>query len=358
MSTTTLLQDELIHRLMAEREGPCVTLLLPTHRTMPDAEKDKLVLRRLVEEAKQGVLEVGDKRAMASIVDRLNAIEGKIDHNHNGDGMAVFIASDLSEVVKLPFTVEERATVDGTFVTREVVRWRLGGVDHHVLVLGTKGAHLYHASNDRLLGEVREGFPMRNNHYTTDALATSTSRGQLNQLREYHVDVDRTVRQAVGEKGRVVVACTQEQYPQLVAEAARSAIYIGNVHGSHDNTPPAEVVKEAWTIAYEDQKNRHIADLEVLRKAPVEKHSTSIIDIWKQVREGRGMTLLVERDLRMAAKVFDDRIELVNDPKAPGVVDDIVDDIIEEQLRKGGDVRILPNGLLADYKGIALLLRY
>ncbi len=227
MSTTTLLQDELIHRLMAERQGPCVSLIFPTHRTMPDATQDALVLERLIAETEKRILELGDKRAMGPILDRLSKLESSIDHSHNADGMAIFIAADITEVVRLPFSVDERATVDPTFVTREVVRWRLGAVDHHVLVLGTKGAHLYHASNEQLLGEVRGSFPLRNNHYTTDALSTSTSKGQLNQLREFHVDVDRAVREVVGSKGRVVVACTQEQYPQLVTEGNQASIYIG-----------------------------------------------------------------------------------------------------------------------------------
>lgn len=358
MSTTTLHRDPLLHRLMAERQGPCVTLLLPTHRTMPDAGQDHLVLRRLAEEAGRRLLEKGDKRSMAPLLDRLAAVEASVDHKHNTEGMAVFIAADLTEVARLPFPVAERCVVDGTFATREVVRWRLGAVDHHVLVLGTQGARLYHAANDRLLGEVRGAFPLHNRHYTTDALAVSTARGQLNQLREFHLAVDRAVHEAVGDHGRVVVACTHEQYPQLVAEAAQKEIYIGNLPGSHDHASPADVVKQAWTIAYEDQKRRHLADIEALKRAPAGRHSTSVKDIWAQVREGRGQTLLVERDLRIPARVLDNRIELTDDPAAPGIVDDIIDDIIEEQIRKGGDVRIVPNGLLADYAGIALLLRY
>lgn len=358
MSTTTLHRDELVHRLMAERQGPCVTLLLPTHRTMPEAGQDHLVLRRLVEQAEARLLEKGDKRSMAPWLERLAALDKGIDHTHNTEGLAIFIDNDLTEVVRLPFPVAERCVVDGTFATREVVRWKLGGVDHHVLVLGTRGARLYHATNDHLLGEVRGVFPLENRHYTTDALATSTARGQVNQLREYHVAVDRAVHEAVGPNGRVVVACTHEQYPQLVAEAGHKDLYIGNLAGSHDHHAPTEVVKQAWTIAYEDQKRRHVADLDLLKRAGAGKHSTAVKDIWSQVREGRGLTLLVERDLRMAAKVEGDRLELVDDPAAPGVVDDIIDDIIEEQIRMGGDVRILPNGLLGEYGGIALLLRY
>ncbi len=358
MNNTAILQNELIHRLMADREGPCISLLFPTHRTMPDAAQDPLILRRLVKEAEERVLELGNKRDMEPLLKRLGEVEGSIDHNHNGDGMAIFIASDFTEVVRLPFPVDERAAVDSTFVTREVIRWKLGGVEHHVLVLSTKAARLYQASNDRLVGEVRGAFPMRNHRSPADALAASTPKGQLNLLREFHVDVDRAIREEVGPKGRVVVACTHEQYPHLVAEGDHASLFIGNLPGSHDEATPASVVKAAWTLAYEDQKKRHIADLEILQQAPATQHSTSVIDIWRQVRAGQGMTLLVERDLRIAAKVTGDRIELVNDPKAPDVVDDIVDDIIEEQIRKGGEVRILPNGLLAEYKGIALLLRY
>jgi len=358
MSTTTLLHNELIHRLMADREGPCISLLFPTHRTIPDSDQDELILRRLAKEAEERILELGDKRSMAAILERLGAVAGAIDHRHNEEGMAIFIASDITEVVRLPFPVDERAAVDDTFVTREVIRWKLGGVDHHVLVLGTKGANLYHASNDRLVGEAHGTFPMRNKRSAANSHAASHSTGQTNLLREFNLDVDRAVRKVVGIKGRVVVACTHEQYPHLVAAAEDASIYIGNLHGSYDETAPAAVVKAAWTLAYEDQKKRHLADLEVLRKAPATMHSTSIIDIWRQVREGSGMTLLVERDLRIAAKVNGEHIEFVKDPKAPGVVDDIVDDIIEEQIRMGGEVRILPNGLLAEYKGIALLLRY
>ncbi|MBL8002840.1 MAG: hypothetical protein JNL05_12865, partial [Flavobacteriales bacterium] len=115
MSTTTLHRDELVHRLMAERQGPCVTLLLPTHRTMPEAGQDHLVLRRLVEQAEARLLEKGDKRSMAPWLERLAALDKGIDHTHNTEGLAIFIDNDLTEVVRLPFPVAERCVVDGTF---------------------------------------------------------------------------------------------------------------------------------------------------------------------------------------------------------------------------------------------------
>ena len=69
MSTTTLLHNELIHRLMADREGPCISLLFPTHRTIPDSDQDELILRRLAKEAEERILELGDKRSMAAILE-------------------------------------------------------------------------------------------------------------------------------------------------------------------------------------------------------------------------------------------------------------------------------------------------
>lgn len=362
MSTPTIApaaqKDALLERLMAPRKAPCISLVLPTHRTWPDAEQDQLILRRLVEQALARITERGNKREMAPWTERLQALAEEVDHRKNLEGMAIFIDGDSTEIVRLPFTVEERCMVDDTFATREVVRWRLGAVEHYVLVYSTGSSRLYRAYNDQLLEEVEDGFPVQNAYSGTTPLSATGGRAQNAATSGYLRELDTKVRKAVGEYGRVVVACTQEQYPPMVAGASRPSIYIGNLPGNHEHLTPGEVVRQAWSVAYEEQKNRHLADLERINSAPSDKLATSIKDIWALVHHGRGELLLVERDLRVAARVHEGRIEIVDDPTIPGVADDIVDDIIEEQLRMGGEVHILPNDSLTEHAGIALLLRY
>lgn len=357
MSTTTLFRDPLLQRLLEPRTGPCITLLMPTHRTMPEAQQDALHLKELARECEARLLAQHARRSVEDLLDRLHAQVAAYDAAHATEGLAIFIASGITEVVRLPFPVAPRAVVEGSFATREVVRARLGDVDHHVLVMSTKGAHLYAAQSDRFIGEVRNGeFPIENRHYTTDALMTSTARGQENQLREYHHQVDKAVRAAVGEQGRVVIAGPHEQCAHLLNGAHDRGLYIGEVSGNLEHSRVEEIASRAWPVAYEDQKRRQMADLDLLGRAPDTLRVNALPDVWQCVHEGRGRTLLVERDLRIPARRDGSTVAAAGGGAAD--IADAVDDIIEEQLRKGGDVRILPNGLLGAHHGMALLLRY
>jgi predicted transcriptional regulator len=47
-----------------------------------------------------------------------------------------------------------------------------------------------------------------------------------------------------------------------------------------------------------------------------------------------------------------------DDPAAPNVIDDAVDEVIEEVLGKQGKVVFVENGALTDHGRIALVLRY
>lgn len=357
MSTTTLFRDPLVHHLLEPRTGPCITILMPTHRTMPEAQQDAKQLKELAKEAEARLLENHEKRAVGDILERLHAQVAAYDASHASEGLALFIAHDTDELVRLPFPVASRVVAEGSFATREVIRARLGDVDHHVLVLSTKGAHLFVAQSDRIVGEVRSnGFPIENRHYTTDALMTSTARGQENQLREYHHQVDKAVRAAVGEQGRVVIAGPHEQCAHLLHGAQDRGLYIGEVPGNLEHVNAPEIAAKAWPVAYEDQKRRQMADLDLVGRTPDALRVTALSDVWQLVHEGRGRTLLVERDLRLPARREGDGL-LSADAEGAEIAD-AVDDIIEEQLRKGGDVRILPNGTLGQYNGMALVLRY
>lgn len=354
MTTRTLLLDPVIERLMEARPGPCVTITLPTHRTMPDANRDILLLKDLLHQAEDRLAQLGEKRAVAPIIERARALAGSIDHHHHMDGLALFVARDHAELVKLPFPVEPRVVVGDAFMVRDVVRARLGSVHYHVLVLSQHAARLFAANDDHLVGEVRGGLPLENRHYTTDAAQVTTSRGQDNQARHWYADVAKVVEHAVGPQGRVVVATTATHHAPFLAAAPHKALFIAHLEGNHEHEAPAELVRRAWTLAYEDQKRRHLADAETLARTPADRHVTAIDDIWARVQEGRGQTLLVERDLVIHGAVVDGRVQ----PDAPNDASDLVDRIITAQLHHGGEVRMLPPGSLKGYDGIALITRY
>lgn len=70
--------------------------------------------------------------------------------------------------------------------------------------------------------------------------------------------------------------------------------------------------------------------------------------------------MLVEKDYHEAGKLDESGLLLLpaDDPTAPDVIPDAVDETIEAVLSKGGEVVFTENGQLADYQRIALVLRY
>ncbi|MDQ1295081.1 MAG: hypothetical protein QG608_2966, partial [Actinomycetota bacterium] len=76
--------------------------------------------------------------------------------------------------------------------------------------------------------------------------------------------------------------------------------------------------------------------------------------------QGRGDLLLVEEGYEQPARVdpVTQNVEPTTDRDAPGVVDDLVDEVIEAVLAARGRVHVVPDGTLAAHDRIAMKLRY
>ena len=75
---------------------------------------------------------------------------------------------------------------------------------------------------------------------------------------------------------------------------------------------------------------------------------------------GQGKVLVVEEGFHQPARINEwGQLDLnVDDPTAPDVMDDAVDEVIATVLDKGGQVVFVGDGELALHNRIALLLRY
>ena len=58
---------------------------------------------------------------------------------------------------------------------------------------------------------------------------------------------------------------------------------------------------------------------------------------------------MVEEGYALAARAADDVLVRVEDPRAPGVMDDVVDEVIEAVMTRGGRVAIVPDGSLEEH---------
>ncbi len=314
-------------------------------------------LKVLAKEAEQRLLGEYDKAISDPLIARMRDLIAKVDERHLLEGFVLLVDREISEKIDLPFIVEERVVIDRTFATREIIRANLTSLSYYVLLLTLEKATLIEAYSDRVVSEHFMGFPITND-YSGNSHTNTMAGVQIEQPKQYWNDVDKAVLGVAGQHGHVVIACVAEHYTPYMQIANKPEIYIGNLPGNKDHATTHDIVKAAWKVAYEQLKAEHAADVRKLANAPIEKTSVDVTDIWRRIMDGRGHLLLVERDLRQAAVVENGNVQLVDDPTANNTVDDLVDEIIEQQLKHGGQVRVLPNGMLEEYGGIALLMRY
>lgn len=352
-----MISAEKLDALIRHTGNPCISIICPSARTIPEADQVPIRLKVMLREVEHRLQKEYDKAIADPLLERVRAAVAAIDERKLLEGFVLLVDREISEKIDLPFTVEERIVIDRTFATREIIRAELSSLAYHVLVLGLEKATLIEAYTDRVVHDHFMSFPITNDQ-SGNSLLNTMAGVQIEQPKQFWNDVDKAVLGVVGQHGHVVIASVSEHYTPFLQVANKPQIYIGHLTGNRDHASSNEIVKAAWKIAYEYQKTITAADVEKLAKAPIQRTSVDVVDIWRRIREGRGHILLVERDLRKAAVVEGDQVRLMEDATANNTVDDLVDDIIEQQLKHGGQVRVLPNGALEEYGGIALLMRY
>jgi len=354
--------NHLLQQLKDVRAEGCITICLNTHRTKPDYLKDPLLLKNLVKEAEKKLYELLDKRRAKSLAERLHQLAGRIDHSYNLESLILFVNTDISEFVRLPVQVTDRAVVDHTFATRDLVRAIRKQAEYYVLVISRDQVRLLEASNDRLVSEYGSPFPLSNkSFYSTDKLALSMAKGTDNLVEEFFNQVDKIVQERTKENSLPFVIVTEERNRFHYEKVTDKNRIIGHLNQNRDGDKAQNIVKEAWKIVKKVNEERIRKRKQELRDAVTKQtFLTDLNDIWRAVNEGRGQTVFASKDYFQPARI-DNGVIIPADElslTAPGFVDDIIDDIIEINLKYGGDAVFLEDEMMKKYNGVALVTRY
>src|SRR5690554_5814087 len=111
-----------------------ITIILNTHRTFPDNQKDALLLKNLVKEAENRLLNDFSEKEVRGLTDKLNTLANSIDHRQNLESLILFVNKDVAEFVRLPIPVEDRVVIDHTFATRDLIRGLHHRANYYILV--------------------------------------------------------------------------------------------------------------------------------------------------------------------------------------------------------------------------------
>jgi len=351
-----------LEALATEKNTPCVTISLNTHRTHPDNAQDVILLKNLLKEAEERVVNEFGKRPVASLLEKLSAIE--VDVNYNLESLHIFLSNDTEEIIKSPWAVEHNEVhISETFAVRPLIQIFNRSEEYLVLLLSQSGVNLYEALNEEITNEIKnDDFPFSENpHFVIEPEKRSDPKLMDNLVREFLNKVDKAVVKIHNETGlHCVVICTEDNYSRLMQVADKPAIYHGYAYIDYNNTTTHHIAKQSWEIVKELQHNRRTEAIGEIKKAVARGTVlTDLQEIYQASIDGRGDLLIVHQDFTQPVLMTSDRtFEMVTDTTKHNVIDDITSNIAWNVLAKKGRVFFTTQDEIKDLGKIVLKTRY
>lgn len=357
------LKDQL-QKLASEKDTPCVTISLDTHRTHPDSIQDSIKFKNLLKEAEERVINEFGKRPVASLLEKIAAVTSEVDSNYNLDSLHVFLSNNTKEIVKLSWpTSNEGVHISDSFAIRSIIKSYNRSESYLVMVLSQGGVQLYEALNDGIVKEItNEDFPFSETpYYNKFPEKESDSKYMDKLIEEFFNTVDKALVKVYHETGlNCIVISTENNNVLLHQVANKPEIYTGHVAIDYNNSAPHQVVQQSWQIIKEQQSQRRAAAISEMKEAVGQGNVlTDLNDIYRAAIDGRGDVLIVHQDFAQAVLMNDDRnFDIIEDVNTPGAIDDITSNIAWEVLSKKGSVFFTSKEDIKDLGEIVLKTRY
>lgn len=352
-----------LNKLAQERNNPCVTISLNTHRTHPDSLQDEIVLKKLLKEAERRIINEYDKKSVIPLMERIKGIAGKINRDYSLDSMHIFLSNDTEEIVKLPVpTVENTVQIADSFNIRTLIKAFNRTDNYFILLLSQGGTFLYEAVNEKIIAEINnDDFPFEANpHIVADNERRSNAGLMDNMVREYYNKIDKALVKMYNERALpCVVICTESNYGRFMQVADKPEIYLGFEPVNYNDTSVHNLGKQGWKIIREYQRDRRTKAIEELEQAiPQGLVLTDLQEIYQAALDGRGELLIacenfVQPVLMTGERTFD----IVSDKNTVGAIDDIIGVIAQEVLSKNGRVFFTSQEQLKLISDIALKVK-
>jgi Bacterial archaeo-eukaryotic release factor family 3 len=343
---------------------PCVSILMTTRPSDRMLTDDAHRLRGLVTQA---LSRLKAENLLASEPTVATVIETLLETARTGptaDAIGIYVSPSVHEIVRLPIPVVDRVVIDPTFATRDLMRALHRAPRHVVLVLDSSQARLFDARAGVLRPAVHTLFPLTR--------IETGSRGQRREreqrLRAREADLRRFYRRvddALGAYLRLhpaplAIAGPQRLVAQFQTRSAHTARLAGTIDGNFTTAPLTTIADRVEPVLMSYLRSREQEALTLLeRRTSARRTASGIHDAWLAARTKRPEMLVVEEGYFYPARIGEDGDSLApaEDIEHPEVIDDVVDELIEVVLERGGWVALTSDGALSDHHRVALTLR-
>lgn len=351
---TATITPAAVTALQSMRAYPSISLLAST-RPGNTMHRDDLAKLQLLAEQAHRRLEAEGLHGVDPLLGQLDSMVALAAERPTGKAVALFTSAEHSSRVDLSIPVVDRCVIDPTFATRDLVRALHSTPRHAVLLLSAEQARLLHGSGSTLGPAPGGMFPL---HRRTGDRGGGP---RPEPVTEFLRRVDRALTSALRLHPMPLVLAAAEPTASSFRQTSRNTERLaGTIRGNHLTAPAAELVDLIAPVLGDYLRGRGLQALDIIEQRASE--GIVLRDIhaaWRAARWERPELLAVEEDYFYPARLDADGDGLTSatDVDHPEVIDDIVDELIEIVLARGGWIALLPPGALPAGTHLALTLR-
>lgn len=380
-----LLSPEMIPELLEIKEGPFISLYMPTFKSHPDNFQDPAKFKELVKELEVALLH---KYSVLEVEDFLRSYRQLAENfdfwQHTELGLAVLSAKNFFKVIGLQTPVKKLVVAGDSFHITPLRKYLQTLDSYQVLGLSLHEVRFYEGNRHSLVEvELAPGVPANIKEALGDQLTkkyltiskggagvrgTSIHHGHGSKNDEKEKDAERfftVVSRAVVDhysnpSGMPLILAALPQHHSLFQKVSNNPQLLSKGIMINPWSVPIENLRElAWKIMEQDHLEKMKKLAEQFNQAKITGlGSDNIEEISKAAAEGRVHTLLLESDHVFPGKLDwrSGAIEAV-DLNLPAV-NDLLDDIGELVVQNGGEVMVVRGKKMPSLNGIAAILRF
>ncbi|MBI1782852.1 MAG: hypothetical protein HYR66_16030 [Sphingobacteriales bacterium] len=318
------------------------------------------------DKVEQQLFENYDHEKASVVINKLRNLLSILNYDTDKKSVVLYASSVFEKVFYLDIPVEEKIIIDESFEIRDLVYSKKNFYKYLVLILSAEWTKIF-LVDAKQFTRVKTNAPDNVNTIWNDAPSKTANFTDPSYRKE--VMLDKFLKYA--DEGLSEVLKTMS-YPVFVMGADRTIGHFrkitGNaqhildyVHGSYEESTEVAIRFALEPYIDAGRKEKQLAFIGQLNSAKnTGKLVTGVENIWSEACKKNCRLLVVEKNFTYAAqKISDEIIVPYSGIGKNGIfIKDAVDDIIEKVLLNGGDVEFVDEGIMGEYKKIALIQYY
>lgn len=386
-----MLSFDQIAALMEDREGPAVSIFMPTHIAGPGIRQDPIRLKNLLTRARDRLEARGSSSATAEeLLQPAKALlEDEHFWRHQGAGLALYCGPATFHAFRLPIEVEEQCAVGQRFRIRPLLPLLMANAAFLVLALQLENVRLFEATRFALRELEAEELPddireltrwvdfQDNVHFhgtgptpATHAPATPKYHAQGETPKDYRqVEIDRFVNEVARAADKLVerrrlplvLAADPQVYGTFLGHAKSARIMPEGIQSNPSALDEESLHRRAWETI-EARFSANLDDrLETFhaRRGRGEATAVASIDaVLPASQFARIETLFVTSEAQAFGEIGPDGAPRALDPENEPDARDLIELAIKSTLEHGGEVFEVDSERLGEGLEIAANLRF